>query len=64
MPIDLRAWALHCAVFQLARDSGLQGFHVECKQGPEGETLIVLALADKRGALLADLGVAKEPRKR
>jgi hypothetical protein len=41
---DLRTWALHDAVFQLARESGLDAFRVECKQGPEGETVIALVL--------------------
>lgn len=45
MTFDLRAWALHDAVFQLARDAGLQSFRVECKLGPEGETIIALILA-------------------
>jgi hypothetical protein len=45
MTFDLRAWALHDAVFQLARDSGLRSFRVECKLGPEGETIIALILA-------------------
>jgi hypothetical protein len=45
MTFDLRTWALHDAVFQLARESGLQSFRVECKLGPEGETIIALILA-------------------
>jgi hypothetical protein len=45
MTFDVRAWALHDAVFQLARDSGLRSFRVECKLGPEGETIIALILA-------------------
>jgi hypothetical protein len=44
MTFDLRTWALHDAVFQLARESGLDAFRVECKQGPEGETVIALVL--------------------
>jgi len=44
MSFDLRTWALHDAVFQLARDSGLDAFRVECKHGPEGETVIALVL--------------------
>jgi hypothetical protein len=45
MTFDLRAWALHDAVFQLARDAGLRSFRVECKLGAEGETIIALILA-------------------
>jgi hypothetical protein len=45
MTFDLRAWALHDAVFQLARDAGLRSFRVECKLGTEGETIIALILA-------------------
>jgi hypothetical protein len=45
MTFDLRAWALHDAVLQLARDAGLRSFRVECKLGPEGETIIALILA-------------------
>jgi hypothetical protein len=48
MTLDLRAWALHDAVFQLARESGLDSFRVECKLGPEGETVISLVLARGR----------------
>ena len=44
MTFDLRTWALHDAVFQLARASGLDAFRVECKHGPEGETVIALVL--------------------
>jgi hypothetical protein len=47
MTFDLRTWALHDAVFQLARESGLDSFRVECKQGPEGETVIALVLRDR-----------------
>lgn len=50
MTLDLRAWALHDAVFQLARDSGLEAFRVECKVGPEGETVISLVLDPRRAA--------------
>jgi hypothetical protein len=52
---DLRAWALHDAVFQLARESGLRAFRVECRQGPEGETVIALVL-DGRKARNQDEG--------
>ena len=45
---DLRTWALHDAVFQLARESGLETFRVECKVGPAGETVISLVLASER----------------
>jgi hypothetical protein len=48
MTFDLRTWALHDAVFQLARESGLDAFRVECKQGPEGETVIALVLRNNR----------------
>jgi hypothetical protein len=48
MTIDLRAWALHDAVYHLARESGLDSFRVECKHGPEGETVIALVLDAKR----------------
>jgi hypothetical protein len=47
MTFDLRAWALHDAVFQLARESGLRSFRVECRHGPEGETVIALVLDAK-----------------
>lgn len=53
MTLDLRAWALHDAVFQLARDSGLEAFRVECKQGPEGETVISLVLDQRRAPFSA-----------
>jgi hypothetical protein len=48
MTFDLRTWALHDAVFQLARESGLDAFRVECKQGPEGETVIALVLRNNQ----------------
>lgn len=48
MTFDVRTWALHDAVFQLARESGLDAFRVECKQGPEGETVIALVLRNNR----------------
>jgi hypothetical protein len=48
MTFDIRTWALHDAVFQLARESGLHAFRVECKQGPEGETVIALVLRNDR----------------
>jgi hypothetical protein len=48
MTFDLRTWALHDAVFQLARESGLDAFRVECKHGPEGETVIALVLRNNR----------------
>jgi hypothetical protein len=56
MTFDLRTWALHDAVFQLARESGLDAFRVECKQGPEGETVIALVLRNnqsRRGSAAA-----------
>ncbi|HSY24514.1 MAG TPA: hypothetical protein VK841_20445 [Polyangiaceae bacterium] len=48
MTFDLRTWALHDAVFQLARESGFDAFRVECKQGPEGETVIALVLRNNQ----------------
>ena len=61
MTFDLRAWALHDAVFQLARDSGLQSFRVECKLGPEGETIIALILARPATPSRADLPSPRRP---
>jgi hypothetical protein len=43
--LDDRTWALHDAVFQVARECGLESFRVECKLGPEGETVISLVIA-------------------
>jgi hypothetical protein len=57
MKLDLRAWALHDAVFQLARESGLDSFRVECKLGPEGETVISLVLARGRKEIRAGQGL-------
>jgi hypothetical protein len=37
-------WQLHDAVIELARERGLRSYRVECKVGPEGETMIVLVL--------------------
>ncbi len=45
---DLRTWALHDAVFQLAREAGLASFRVECKLGPKGETVIALVLSQEK----------------
>jgi hypothetical protein len=42
--LDDRTWALHDAVFQAAREFGLESFRVECKLGPEGETVISLVI--------------------
>lgn len=42
--IHAAAWSLHDAVLQLARERGLRSFRVECKHGPEGETVIALVL--------------------
>jgi hypothetical protein len=44
MPIPAVAWSLHDAVLQLARERSLRSFKVECKQGPEGETVIAIVL--------------------
>jgi hypothetical protein len=44
--LHVRAWALHDAVFQLARESGIDSFRVECKLGPSGETVISLVVGD------------------
>jgi hypothetical protein len=42
--MHVQAWALHDAVISLARDLGLRSYRVECKAGPEGETIISLVL--------------------
>lgn len=39
-----QAWGVHDAVITLARDLGLRSYRVECKVGPEGETIISLVL--------------------
>jgi hypothetical protein len=53
---NLRTWALHDAVFQLARESGLDSFRVECKLGPEGETVIALILGGHKAGPARSLG--------
>jgi hypothetical protein len=45
MTLDVRAWGLHDAVFELARELGLRSFRVESKVGREGETIISLVLS-------------------
>ena len=45
---DRRTWALHDAVMQLAREAGLDSFRVECKLGPEGQTVIALVIGEKK----------------
>ena len=47
---DLRTWALHDAMMQLAREAGLDSFSVECKVGPEGQTVIALVIGEKSEA--------------
>ncbi len=42
--MHVATWALHDAVMELARERGLRGYRVECKMGPEGETVITLVL--------------------
>ncbi len=63
MTFDLRTWALHDAVFQLARESGLDAFRVECKYGPEGETVIALVLRNNQSRRVsgAASGAAARP---
>ena len=58
MTFDLRTWALHDAVFQLARESGLDAFRVECKHGPEGETVIALVLRNDAPQAMRAVGQA------
>jgi hypothetical protein len=36
--------SVHDAVMMLARELGLHSYRVECKVGPEGETIIALVL--------------------
>ena len=43
--MHLQTWQLHDAVFELARGLGLRSYRVECKAGPEGETIISLVLS-------------------
>jgi hypothetical protein len=45
---DRRTWMLHDAVMQVAREAGLDSFRVECKLGPEGQTVIALVIGEKR----------------
>ncbi len=47
---DRRTWALHDAVMQVAREAGLESFSVECKVGPQGQTVIALVIGEKRDA--------------
>jgi hypothetical protein len=47
---DRRTWALHDAVMQVAREAGLDSFSVECKLGPEGQTVIALVIGEKKDA--------------
>ena len=62
MTFDLRTWALHDAVFQLARESGLDAFRVECKHGPEGETVIALVLRNSAPRAMRQVpGAAARP---
>ena len=52
--LDGQTWALHDAIFQLARDLGLASFRVECKLGAGGETVVSLVVGgkgdDRRGS--------------
>jgi hypothetical protein len=54
-----QTWALHDAVFELARELGLRSYRVECKVGPEGETIIALVLSPSDGRTLASEGKEK-----
>jgi hypothetical protein len=45
--LDRQTWALHDAVFQLARELGLASFRVECQLGPGGETVVSLVVGGK-----------------
>jgi hypothetical protein len=47
---DRRTWQLHDAVMQVAREAGFDSFRVECKVGPNGETVISLTLDEKKDA--------------
>ena len=51
--MHVQTWALHDAVFELARELGLRSYRVECKVGPEGETIIALVLSASDGRALA-----------
>jgi hypothetical protein len=48
MSAHVQAWALHDAVFELARGRGLRSFRVESKVTPAGETVITLVLSPKQ----------------
>ncbi len=48
MTFDRRTWALHDAVMQLAREARLDSFRVECKLGPEGQTVIALVIGEDK----------------
>jgi hypothetical protein len=52
---DRRTWALHDAVMQVAREAGLDSFRVECKVGPEGQTVIALVIGEKNDADLPSM---------
>jgi len=47
---DRRTWQLHDAVMQVAREAGLDSFRVECKLGPEGQTVIALVVGERSEA--------------
>jgi hypothetical protein len=47
--MHVQTWALHDAVLELARGLGLRSYRVECKLGPEGETVIALVLLPADG---------------
>jgi hypothetical protein len=42
--VHVQTWSVHDAVMMLAHDLGLHSYRVECKAGPEGETIIALVL--------------------
>jgi hypothetical protein len=42
--VHAQTWGVHDAVIMLARELGLRSYRVECKAGPEGETIIALVL--------------------
>jgi hypothetical protein len=48
MTFDRRTWQLHDAVMQVAREARLDAFRVECKVGPQGETVIALVIGGKK----------------
>lgn len=60
--MHVATWALHDALFELAHERGLRSYRVECKVGPQGETVIALVLPRGSEAMLSPKDQPRKPR--